>query len=92
MEKENWEVIVSGKVQGVFYRASARDRARELGLNGFVRNDPEGSVFIEVEGGQPAINQFIEWCKRGPRNAKVEELTAKKGVFKGFKDFEIRRI
>ena len=63
--------VVSGKVQGVFYRASARDVANSLGLKGTILNLPNGNVQIDVEGEQEVINKFYTWCLEGPPRAVV---------------------
>ncbi|MGH2617513.1 MAG: acylphosphatase [Thermomicrobiales bacterium] len=65
---------VTGRVQGVFYRASARREAQRLGLSGWARNEPDGSVLIDVEGDAGAIETFLAWCAVGPPGAKVEAI------------------
>jgi acylphosphatase len=60
-----------GIVQGVGFRVGARRTATELGLAGIARNDPDGSVAIEVEGDPEAIQRFIDWCETGPPSARV---------------------
>ncbi len=67
-------IIVSGRVQGVAYRASARAQADSLGITGWVRNLPEGSVEILAEGDRPSIAAFIDWCASGPRWARVDDV------------------
>ena len=67
-------LIISGRVQGVFYRREARREALKLGLSGFVRNENDGSVYAEAEGNDGAVGAFIRWCRRGPENARVEEV------------------
>lgn len=67
-------IIVFGRVQGVFFRASARDEARRLGIGGFARNQPDGSVLIEAEGPTWAVERFQEWCTVGPPRAEVEHV------------------
>ena len=62
---------VRGRVQGVFYRASTCDRAAELGLVGWVRNCPDGSVELEAEGPGEKVEQLITWCRSGPPGARV---------------------
>ncbi len=84
-------IRVKGKVQGVFYRASTVDAAKSLGLKGFVRNEPDGSVYIEVEGPKDQVDQLIEWSKRGPSNARVESVTVDDNPLLNFTSFEIRR-
>jgi acylphosphatase len=72
-------LIVTGRVQGVWYRGSARDRARTLGVNGFARNLRDGTVELVVEGEDVLVDQMIAWAWEGPKLAivsdiKVEEL------------------
>ena len=83
--------IVSGKVQGVFYRASARDVAKSLGLTGSVWNLPDGNVQIEVEGEQEVINKFYSWCLEGPPRAVVNRIEVQEGIMKGYSEFTIAR-
>jgi len=84
-------IRVSGKVQGVFFRASARDVARSLGLNGFVRNEPDGSVYIEAEGRDRELSQFEDWCKKGPPHAQVSGVQIEEGMVQNFQYFNINR-
>ncbi len=65
-------IRVSGKVQGVFFRASTKEQADQLGVKGFARNEPNGDVYIEAEGEEDKLNLFLEWCARGPSKARVE--------------------
>ncbi|HEY9759585.1 MAG TPA: acylphosphatase [Oculatellaceae cyanobacterium] len=67
-------LVVLGKVQGVFYRHSTREKARELGLSGWVRNLSDGSVEVEASGAKTTVEQLISWCRRGPANARVEDV------------------
>lgn len=83
-------VRVRGKVQGVFFRDTAEKKAGSLSINGFVQNDPDGSVYIEAEGEDHQIEQFIEWCHIGPPAAEVEEVIVIPGIIKEFEDFTIR--
>lgn len=66
--------IVTGKVQGVSYRASAASEARRLGVVGWVRNRADGSVELEVEGPDDKVAAFLAWCEQGPRPAHVTEV------------------
>jgi acylphosphatase len=68
------KVIVHGAVQGVFFRVEARDRARSLGLAGWVRNVPDGTVEAVLEGDDERVESMVEWCRRGPAGARVEEV------------------
>lgn len=62
---------ISGKVQGVFFRAFVRDIARELGLKGYVRNMDDCSVEVVAAGPEPELRKLISECKRGPKDAEV---------------------
>jgi acylphosphatase len=67
-------LIIKGKVQGVFYRASAKEEAEKLGIKGWIRNTLEGNVEAMVNGNQDTINQYVDWCWKGPSRAKVESV------------------
>jgi acylphosphatase len=67
-------VIVTGRVQGVFYRASCRDEAVARGLSGWVRNNRDGSVEAAFEGPDADVRAMIEWCRAGPPSASVEDV------------------
>ena len=67
-------IRVEGRVQGVFYRASTQSKALELGLSGWVKNQPDGSVLMEVQGNTEALDKMIKWCKEGPIMARVDNL------------------
>jgi acylphosphatase len=67
-------IVVSGKVQGVFYRASTEKEAKKTGLTGFVRNEANGNVYIEAQGTEAQLDEFVKWCKRGPERARVDEI------------------
>lgn len=84
-------IIITGRVQGVWYRGSTQKKARELGLNGFVRNEPDGSVYVELEGDTVALKEMINWCETGPELARVLCVEVEEGEMKNFKNFEILR-
>jgi len=84
-------IRVSGKVQGVFFRASTKNEADGLGILGMVRNEPDGSVYIEAEGEEKKLNLFIEWCRKGPSRAIVKSCDIKASVPKGETEFKITR-
>ena len=71
------EVVVRGRVQGVFFRASAQQEGLRLGLTGEVSNLPDGSVEAIVEGEKEAVEDFVAWCRRGPPSADVEDVDVK---------------
>jgi acylphosphatase len=68
-------VRVSGRVQGVFFRAETQSRARSLGLAGWVRNAPDGSVEAVFEGPAERVRSMLDWCRRGPSHATVDDVT-----------------
>lgn len=74
----------------MFFRYSAKKKADELGIKGFVRNDPDGSVYIEAEGDEKFLENFLEWCKIGPDSAKIEKVYAEEAELKNFKEFTIK--
>ena len=67
-------VRIHGRVQGVFFRAETRSRAESLGLAGWVRNAPDGSVEALFEGDPVRVDSMVEWCRRGPSGARVTEV------------------
>ncbi len=83
------ELVIEGRVQGVFYRASAQQEAMGLGLTGEIRNLPGGEVEAIVEGPQERVEEFISWCRRGPPSARVEQVRVKwspaRGEFRTFR-------
>jgi acylphosphatase len=84
-------IKIAGKVQGVFFRASTKEQADALGIKGTVQNERDGSVLVEAEGNDASIDQFIEWCRRGPRMANVISCDVAEASPKNFKDFVIKR-
>lgn len=82
---------VYGRVQGVFYRQSTKSKADELKLAGLVRNEPDGSVYIEVEGTTTALILFREWCEQGPLLASVTHIEVSEGHWQNLKEFVIQR-
>ena len=82
-------LIVSGKVQGVFYRQSTRDKARALGIGGTVKNNDNGSVTIVATGDAGQLEAFIAWSKTGPAAARVTGVEVKEESLQSFNDFRI---
>ena len=72
--KKRLRILVSGRVQGVFFRGSTNTKAKELGLTGWVKNLSDGRVEAVFEGEEGAVNKIISWARRGPVFAKVEDL------------------
>lgn len=84
-------VFVSGRVQGVYYRANTREQARERGVDGWVRNLDDGRVEAVFEGPEDAVEGMVEWCHEGSPAASVEDVEAEYGEPEGHEGFEIRR-
>ncbi len=84
-------LLISGRVQGVFYRASTRKEARSRGLTGWVRNLPDGRVEAVVEGPPDPVEALIAWCHRGPTFARVDSVDVRRSEPTGeFEDFDVR--
>ncbi len=84
-------MFVSGRVQGVYYRASTRDAAREKGVDGWVRNLDDGRVEAVFEGPEGAVRDMVAWCETGSRAAEVGDVDAEYGAPEGEDGFEVRR-
>lgn len=84
-----YRIQVKGKVQGVFFRASTQQEAEKLGIKGWVRNEPDGSVLIEAEGSASAMEAFLAWCHEGPPAAHVSRLNKEIIGTQGYQDFEV---
>ena len=91
METTHLNILVRGKVQGVWYRKSAVEMARKLGLGGYARNLPDGTVHIEVEGPLDQVEEFVNWCWEGPPLARVTVVERSVGPLVGYTAFETRR-
>lgn len=89
MNKEYKKIIVSGRVQGVFFRDSAKEIAHSLGIFGTVRNASDGTVHIELEGEHEQLEQFLFWCAMGPKDAVVTNMDVAKGELRNLAGFEI---
>lgn len=84
-------LVIKGKVQGVFFRATAKDVAQAMDIKGWVKNTPDGAVEILATGSEDALQQFIEWSKRGPDKALVTSIAVSTTGEKSFDDFRIIR-
>lgn len=82
-------IIVKGKVQGVHYRAATKAVADQLGIRGTVKNEADGSVFIEAEGEPVMLEMFLEWCHEGPEHATVSSIETNEGQLKNYRNFEV---
>ena len=83
-------MVIKGRVQGVFYRASSKKMADQLGLAGWVRNLPDEGVEAVLEGEEDKITKMIDWCQQGPPLAEVDRLTSYQEKEKGLKEFKIK--
>ena len=86
--KRHYNIVVSGRVQGVFYRASTKQMADLLGVKGFVLNLTDGTVYIEAEGDEAVLVKFIQWCHHGPDRAEVTHVSVRESDVQGFEIFE----
>lgn len=85
-------INITGIVQGVFFRSETQNMANKLGIAGWVKNEPDGSVSIQAQGEEDALDEFIAWCKNGPSGAEVQNANV---IFpeepqETFSNFEIR--
>jgi acylphosphatase len=83
-------VVVSGDVQGVFFRDSARREARRLGVTGWIRNRADGCVEGHFEGSADAVAELVRWCGTGPRHATVEDVQVDEAEPAGCAGFAVR--
>jgi acylphosphatase len=83
-------VVVSGRVQGVFYRATCAEQARRLGVGGWVRNLPDGRVEAVFEGADAAVDAMVAWCREGPPYARVEDVEVHAEDPRGEAGFRVR--
>lgn len=91
MDQQRWHLYIEGRVQGVYYRASAKYKAIELGLTGYARNMPDGTVEIVAEGKDGALEQLLDWCWQGPVGAEVKHIRCEKAPADAYyEDFQIK--
>lgn len=89
---ERVSIFITGRVQGVFFRASALERAQSLNLLGWVRNLPDGAVEVVAEGPRYALEQLVEWCQQGPPAAEVDDVRERfSSALNEFRTFSIQR-
>lgn len=82
-------ISIRGKVQGVFFRLTAKAVADQVGVKGFVLNQKDGSVYVEAEGDDFALDSLLDFCQEGPEDANVEAVEVAEGELKGFSNFEV---
>jgi acylphosphatase len=81
---------VSGRVQNVGFRYHTRKTAEEYAISGFVRNMPDGSVYIECEGEEENLDRFILWCQQGPSWARVDHINIQNAPVQGYEGFQVK--
>ena len=84
-------LLITGKVQGVFFRETARKVAEKLNIKGWIKNTPDEKVEAMITGDEQQVNDFIKWCKTGPDRAEVEEVMVSSEPEIFFKEFEVKR-
>jgi acylphosphatase len=85
-----YRVLISGRVQGVFFRSTCRRVAKQHGVNGWVRNLPDGSVEAVFEGPAAEVGQLVDWSHHGPRCAVVTDVQVEAEAPEGISGFQIR--
>jgi len=90
LERAHITIRVNGRVQQVFYRASAQHVAHGLGIRGYAQNNLDGTVTIEAEGPPRALEEFVRWCEIGPAQANVTHLDVEPGGLQYYTEFESR--
>lgn len=88
--RKSIQIIVHGRVQNVGFRYYTRKTAHDLAIEGFVRNRSDGSVYIEAEGEEIAISQFLAWCHEGPAWARVDTVDVQEQPLQNFQGFSVR--
>lgn len=83
-------IQVKGLVQGVFFRKNTKIQADKNQIKGWVRNEPDGSVYVEAEGTEDALKVFLDWLHEGPRHSEVSGVVINEGSIVHFNDFQIR--
>jgi len=90
MEKTLYKITVKGRVQGVGYRHSAATVARYNGIKGFIKNQKDGTVYIEAEGNRNQLDEFVKWCRKGPGLGNVEHVEVETDSVKNYPKFQIK--
>jgi acylphosphatase len=90
MNRRAVDVVITGRVQGVFFRARAQEQAARLGVAGWVSNEPDGSVAGHFEGAPADVESLLEWCRSGPEYARVEHMRVTETEPGGVHGFDVR--
>ena len=89
MKMKHIKIKITGKVQGVFFRVSTKAVANQIGVKGLVKNEKDGSVYVEAEGDETTLSMFLEWCNEGPDKSIVENVVVEDGEVKNYRNFEV---
>ncbi|MBF0279329.1 MAG: acylphosphatase [SAR324 cluster bacterium] len=87
---KHFDIKVYGRVQGVSFRYYTNEKARHLGIKGFVKNQADGSVYIEAEGNEQQMGHFLDWCHEGPASAHVKNVEVRESELQNYRNFELR--
>lgn len=87
--KKKYHLFVSGRVQGVFFRASAKEKADELDIAGWAKNLSDGRVEIVIEGDEKLVDEMLKWCYKGSSNSKIEKVEKIEEKIEGLGEFRI---
>jgi acylphosphatase len=88
--KQNYRIVIQGNVQGVGFRFHTRKEAQKLGITGWVKNQPDGTVLIDAEGEIKNLGVFVAWCHKGPALARVHDVDVTEEPVKGYENFDVR--
>jgi acylphosphatase len=83
------KILIKGSVQGVGFRYATRKVADQYNINGFVRNLPDGNVYVEAEGTEAQVEEFIRWCHIGPPHARIVSVFVEEGPLVHFSNFTV---
>jgi acylphosphatase len=89
MSNKHIDIRITGKVQGVSFRAVTKVVADQMGVRGMIRNEADGSVYVEAEGDDTLLEVFVDWCNEGTDRAKIESVEVTPGELKNYQNFEI---
>ena len=90
MNRKAVDVVITGRVQGVFFRARTHEQAARLGVTGWVANEPDGSVAGHFEGAAADVDALVDWCRRGPEYARVDDVRVTEAEPEGSRGFDVR--
>lgn len=82
-------IKITGKVQGVGFRETTKIIANQMSVNGIIRNEADGSVYVEAEADDIFLEEFVNWCNEGPDRSRVENVEVSEGELKNYRNFEI---